>query len=194
MSTPLFIEDISVAKRSKLQSLLQQLSGPSCGTRHFNQTESIGAAVAATAPGCFDPIALKVAKDLGYYHPLVVWKRLKIAIIPGPGCYGRTVSVHYGWVPPGIASPKTVGEFANLPGYTMRVFGGVADPNFNGSWEEAPFDEQRHAVIHSGLLAIAIPMRLAWYVEEADIGAKTGTGARCFIRFEGEMEVFGQFY
>jgi len=194
MSQPLFIEDIAQAKKGKFQLFLEQMSGPSNGTRHFNLTESIAGAIGVAAPKIFDPVSLKVATDLGYYHPLVTWKRLKYALIPGPGCYGRTVSVHYGWVPPGISNPKTAGEFANLPGYNFKVFGGVADPNFVGSWEEAPFDGQRHAVIHSGLLAIATPMRLAWYVEEADIGAKTGTGARAFFRFEGEMEVFGQFY
>jgi len=194
MTTPLFIEDVSVARKGRFQLMLEQVSGPSAGTRHFNSTESESGMKAATAPGEFDPAELDVVKELAKFHPLVTWKKLRYAVIPGPGAFGRTVTAHYGWVPPGQKAPKTRGEFANLPGYTFQVFGGVADPNFEGRWLDAPFSQSRHAVICSGLVGIASCMKMVWFVEEADVGATKGTGVRVFFRFEGEFEVFGQFY
>jgi len=115
-------------------------------------------------------------------------------LTPGAGSFGRIITVHFGWVPPGIANPKNAAEFASLAGYTVTTFGGVTDPDFKSGWISAPFSGDLHGVIHFGLFTIASPMRLAYYVESEDVGTTKGSGTIATLRFEGEIGIFGKYY
>lgn len=194
MTTPLFME---LGGRSKLESLLMQVSGDSEGRREVIHVELINDSVASTTPGHWDPEKHGEIEAAGKNRSLVLWSGdVKYAFVPGPKCFGRMVTLHSCWVPPGHAMPDTEAKFRQMPGYEVSVFGGTSDPAFNRGWRSIPFSTSRHRVIISNTLKVASPMRLAWWLDAADVaasGGKQGTGALFFLRIDGQVEVFGQY-
>lgn len=191
MTTPLFIE---TGGRSKLEDLLLQVSGDSEGHRAITYTEELKTAVLASKPGIWNPKTLNGVKESMKFRSLAIWDRqYKYAFVPGPACFGRIVTLHTCWVPPGHENPKSESEFRLMPGYAVSVCGGTGDPQFNRGWTDIPFSTSRHKVIFSNTLGIQDPMKLAWWYEVTDVSEVKGSGAHFFLRIEGEYEVFGSF-
>lgn len=192
MTTPLFME---IGGRPKIEQMLLQVSGTSAGERELIHNDTIKEAVSVSTPGVWNPADHAMVKEASKNRSLVLWtKTPKYAFVPGPACFGRIVTLHCCWVPPGHSNPKNLAEFQSMPGYEVGVFGGVGDPQFNRAWRELPFSTSRHKVIISNVLKISTPMKLAWFVEAADVATGTkGSGALFFLRVDGVVEVFGSF-
>jgi hypothetical protein len=191
MTTPLFFD---TSRASKLESLLEQVSGESVGKREIIHNETISAVVAGTSPKFWNPAEHAEVKSAKKNRSLIIWAdKPKYAFVPGPKCFGRIVTLHSCFVPPGHEDPTSEAEFRQLPGYEVCVFGGVGDPQFNRGWRDLPFSTSRHRVIFSNTIQVASPMKLAWWVESSDVGDKKGDGAFFFLRVDGLVEVFGQY-
>lgn len=194
MTTPLFTEDLTNVGRSRLEQFLIQVSGDDKGTIRIAMDAELETVVGPETPGMLQPSNSPEAKDNAKYHPLLVWEGSQYCIVPGPGCFGRVVTIYYGWRTPGQDAPKSKDDFKKLSGYTYTVLGGNANPVFTGEWMTPPFNAIRHKVVKSSFLALTNPLELFWYFEEADVATKTGTGARAFIRWEGELRRYGNYY
>lgn len=194
MTTPLFTSDLSSSPRSKLEQMLIQISGDDKGVVRCILSATVDDAVAATSPGKLEPANNDAVTENAKYHPLIVWESSKFSIIPGPGSFGRVVTLFYGWRTPGQPAPAKKEDFQKLAGYTYLVLGGAANPVFSGEWMEPPFNGVRHKVIKSSFLSLTNPLELYWYAEETDVAEKKGSGARAFIRWEGEVRRYGDFY
>jgi len=191
MTTPLFNE---IGGRPKIEAMLLQVSGESGGERELIHNEKIEKQVAASVPGTWNPADSKLVEEASKNRSLVLWSGTpKYAFVPGPACFGRIITLHSCWVPPGHSDPKSESDFQKMPGYEVSVFGGVGDPQFNRAWRNVPFSTSRHRVIVSNVLKISTPMKLAWFLDSADVGPQKGTGAMFFLRIDGLMEVFGSF-
>lgn len=194
MSSPLFVESIKTADVSPFQLGLQGWSGPHAGTKYFSFFKGETGKVAAATPSIFDPSTLDEVKALALLHPLICWKKLKFQIAEGPGAFGRSVYIHYAWIAPGRAMPTTLDEFRAVPGYACHAYGGAFTVSGRGQWQDVPFSGARHGIVKSGLVTLTSPMRLAWFIDSADIATVKGTGDLAEIVLTGEFDLFGQYF
>jgi len=191
MTTPLFTE---LGGSTKLENFLIQLSGDKAGTVEIHKTINISGVVSASLPGTWDVTDEQVVAENKFNKTLAIWDGSpKYAFVPGPGTFGRMVTLHVCWVPPGHEYPTSIPEFQRSPGYEVSVCGGTADPSFDKSWRNIPFSTTRHRVIVSNVVKITKPMRLAWFVESSDVGTTRGAGPFFFVRLSGTVQFYGSF-
>jgi hypothetical protein len=193
MTTPLFFE---MDTRPRLESLLIQTAGAHAGTREVEHNDELKAAVKADSPGIWDPSQHAEVQAAAKNRGLVMWNKASFAFVPGPATHGSVVTLHYGFIPPGHANPTTAAQFRSLPGYTVRVFGGVGDPQFVERWQDFPFSTSRHRVLQSNLIKVNGNLKLAWWYDVqriAPTGGTIGSGAHFFLRVIGLADVYGEF-
>jgi len=189
MTTPLFFDKPG---QSKVDTLLIGCAGESRGLHEFIFSDEIKKKVDVGSPGVFDPAKSKRVEELFLKRSGVAWDKGDFAFIPGPGCYGRLVVLHYGWVQPGHEVPNEASKFSQLDGYTVKVFGGNGAMNFDREWTPIPFSTSRRKMIKSADIQINSPMKLVWWLSTEDVEERKGTGDLFFLRIVGTMETFGQ--
>lgn len=144
-------------------------------------------AVGAYTPWTYAPTVAVLAK-----HPLAVFESFSIDVVPGPGTFGRAVSLHTGWGHDGETAPTTFAEFSQLEGYRVHTYGGAADPGEADRIFRAPFNEARTDVLKARTFPIGGRIKFYHFFTEANFGTVQVAGDRFILSVKAEFTVYGK--
>jgi hypothetical protein len=120
------------------------------------------------------------------------WDRLNVTFNPGPGAYGRAITVHCGWTHHLADTPTTMKEFSRLKGYWTATFGGAGDPSTASRTFSAPFDYAILDILKTGSHVIGGKAMMNFMYTEAPFGTVQVDGSKFSFVVEGEFNLFSQ--
>lgn len=177
------------------QSLIDQTDG-SMG--RFKHNDNISLSTAATVSsgviqqvGVVQPWTLASTAAVLSMHPCAVWDSLVISVIPGPGTFGRAVTMHTGWGSDATTAPSTLAEFTGLEGYRVHTYGGAGDPGEADRTFNAPFNVNRSDVLKMRYFPIGGRTVFYYFFTESNFGASQAQGDRFILSVKGEFQVYG---
>jgi len=176
-------------------SLVVSASGADLGPRYITHFASLDTKVSDTtgtiSVSVFDPSALDSVQSSIDIHVAGKWNALTISFNPGPGIFGHTVGLHYGFARPGATPPTTLAAMRKLKGYRYHVFGGAADPSTSAKEVPFPFDDAMHNIAFSSSLSIVGHVKLYYFFTQTPFGPKQGTGDCFELTVNGNYQVYG---
>jgi len=125
-------------------------------------------------------------------HPLAVWRTLAVNIVPGPGVFGRAVTLHFCWSHEGQTAPTTVAQMATFESYQVHTYGGAGDPGEANKVSKCPFNAAMSTVLKARNFIIGGRARFHFYYDQADFASKQVDGDRFQFVVSGDYEVFGR--
>jgi hypothetical protein len=184
---------------TNLAKHLIEITGDHKGSRKhadlISVTDAYKAATATTAVANlfkYEAWTWTKTSDILTLHPLAIWKSLSLTIVPGPGIFGRSVTLHYGWRAEGETIPQNIEDMATLAGYNVHVFGGAGDPGASDRVIKAPFNSSRSDILKARSFSVGGRMVFYYVFVEANFGTTQVTGPRFFLKFDGEFDVYSE--
>jgi len=179
---------------SSTSALVIAASGKDMGPRYITHFASLDTKVdtsTAFVASVFDPSELDSVKSSIDIHVAGAWNNLTISFNPGPGIFGHTVGLHYGFSRPGALAPTTIAGMRKLKGYRYHTFGGAADPSTASRDVPFPFDDAMHNIAFSSSLSIVGHVKLYYCFTQTSFGPKQGTGDCFELTVNGNYQVYG---
>jgi hypothetical protein len=172
------------------------LVGPDYGPRVHSAAFEIAedhpfvTAPAETALYRLVPSDLPAIRTMTAWHQLAEWTQLSVTIFSGPGSFGRSITLHWAWMPSALGTVRDLADISSSPTYSTRTFGGTAESPPIAITVPAPIGEAFSARAHP---APDIGSRhVFWlHVTHADLGDTQAPGAWITVRFLGNMHVWG---
>lgn len=141
---------------------------------------------------CADPGDWDTVKNQIAMVNFAVWDSLSLTIIPGPGLFGRAVTLHWAWSNHLANKPKTVSDMMQLVGYRQHTFGGTASFPEADRVTNAPFGGGRTNVAKMSNWPIGGRTVLYYFFTENDFGPTQVDGARFTLAFNGTLSLYGR--